>query len=196
MAQAIREQIRTELHLTASAGVAPNKFLAKIASNWRKPDGLFVIQPKDIPAFLHTALRRIPGVGKVTEARLEKLRVRTVGLPPLQQAELGAFGSAGTGFGFTSWPAASTKTPSCPTATQSVSAEDTFPEDVPLSETEPLIRALAEDVECFAQGRPHCAHRGPETEDQGIQNPDPQSHPSLAARLVRRTHRNSPFVAQ
>src|SRR5579863_5350649 len=45
VAKTIREQIRTELSLTASAGVAPNKFLAKIASDWRKPDGLFVIQP-------------------------------------------------------------------------------------------------------------------------------------------------------
>ncbi len=52
VAQTIREHIRTELHLTASAGVAPNKFLAKIASDWRKPDGLFVIQPKDIATFL------------------------------------------------------------------------------------------------------------------------------------------------
>src|ERR1700689_5775346 len=42
VAKAIRQQIRDELHLTASAGVAPNKFLAKIASDWRKPDGLFV----------------------------------------------------------------------------------------------------------------------------------------------------------
>src|SRR3954453_7751670 len=48
VAQAIREEIRAKLQLTASAGVAPNKFLAKIASDWRKPDGLFVIQPKDI----------------------------------------------------------------------------------------------------------------------------------------------------
>src|ERR1019366_2876441 len=47
VARAIREQIRQELNLTASAGVAPNKFLAKIASDWRKPDGLFVIQPDD-----------------------------------------------------------------------------------------------------------------------------------------------------
>ena len=46
VARTIREQIRAELSLTASAGVAPNKFLAKIASDWRKPDGLFVIQPE------------------------------------------------------------------------------------------------------------------------------------------------------
>src|ERR1700740_2634625 len=47
VARTIRGQIRTELQLTASAGVAPNKFLAKIASDWKKPDGLFVIQPED-----------------------------------------------------------------------------------------------------------------------------------------------------
>src|ERR1700748_3679910 len=52
VAKAIREQIREELSLTASAGVAPNKFLAKIASDWRKPDRLFVIQPEDIETFL------------------------------------------------------------------------------------------------------------------------------------------------
>ena len=52
VASAIREQIRQELGLTASAGVAPNKFLAKLASDWRKPDGLFVIQPEEVDPFL------------------------------------------------------------------------------------------------------------------------------------------------
>jgi DNA polymerase-4 len=52
VARTIREQIRSELSLTASAGVAPNKFLAKIASDWKKPDGLFVIQPEEIDSFL------------------------------------------------------------------------------------------------------------------------------------------------
>ncbi len=46
VARTIRKQIRQELNLTASAGVAPNKFLAKLASDWRKPDGLFVIHPR------------------------------------------------------------------------------------------------------------------------------------------------------
>src|SRR6202795_1700329 len=80
VASAIREQIRQELHLTASAGVAPNKFLAKIASDWRKPDGLFVIQPDDVHTFLPPLpVERIPGVGKVTEARLKQSGIRTVG---------------------------------------------------------------------------------------------------------------------
>src|SRR5207253_8294516 len=52
VARTIREQIRQELNLTASAGVAPNKFLAKLASDWRKPDGLFIIQPHDVDTFL------------------------------------------------------------------------------------------------------------------------------------------------
>jgi DNA polymerase-4 len=58
VARTIREQIRSELSLTASAGVAPNKFLAKIASDWKKPDGLFVIQPEEIDSFF--ARHQIP----------------------------------------------------------------------------------------------------------------------------------------
>ena len=72
----IREQIRKELNLTASAGVAPNKFLAKLASDWKKPDGLFVIQPEEVDAFLlPLPVGRLPGVGKVNEDRLAKLGV-------------------------------------------------------------------------------------------------------------------------
>src|SRR5262249_48763565 len=79
VARTIREQIREELHLTASAGVAPNKFLAKIASDWRKPDGLFVIQPEDVDSFLAPLpVGRLPGVGKVTGQRLEKLGIKIV----------------------------------------------------------------------------------------------------------------------
>ncbi len=74
VARAIRDQIRQELHLTASAGVAPNKFLAKIASDWRKPDGFFVIQPGDVDTFLSPLpVGRLPGVGKVTGEKLEQL---------------------------------------------------------------------------------------------------------------------------
>src|SRR5271169_2322287 len=129
VARTIREQIRTELSLTASAGVAPNKFLAKIASDWRKPNGLFVIQPKDVDTFLlPLPVGRIPGVGKVTEARLEKLGVRTVG--DLQRFELteleGSFGRYGLRlFELARGVDENPVVPDRPT--QSVSAEDTFP---------------------------------------------------------------------
>lgn len=146
VAQTIRAQIRTELNLTASAGVAPNKFLAKIASDWRKPDGLFVIQPKDIATFLPPLpVGRIPGVGKVTEARLEKLGVRTVG--DLQRFEVGDLEKSFGRYGLRLYELARgmDENPVVPDRpTRSVSAEDTFPEDVPLSDIEPLIRKLAE----------------------------------------------------
>ena len=65
VARTIRDQIRTELNLTASAGVAPNKFLAKIASDWKKPNGLFVIQPEEVDSFLlPLPVVRVPGVGR------------------------------------------------------------------------------------------------------------------------------------
>lgn len=74
IAREIRKQIQEELMLTASAGVAPNKFLAKIASDWRKPNGLFVIKPEDIAEFMPTLkIEKIYGVGKVTAKRLHEL---------------------------------------------------------------------------------------------------------------------------
>lgn len=80
VAQVIRQQIRAETGLTASAGVAPNKFLAKIASDWNKPDGQFVIRPARVLEFLRPLpVRKVPGVGKVTQARLAQLGIRTVG---------------------------------------------------------------------------------------------------------------------
>src|SRR5262249_40647368 len=80
VARTIREQIRAELMLTASAGVAPNKFLAKIASDWKKPDGLFVIQPEEVDSFLlPLPIGRLPGVGKVMEEKLKGFEVQTVG---------------------------------------------------------------------------------------------------------------------
>jgi DNA polymerase-4 len=81
VARTIREQIRSELSLTASAGVAPNKFLAKIASDWKKPDGLFVIQPEEVDSFLSPLpVGRLPGVGKVTEEKLKHFEIETVSL--------------------------------------------------------------------------------------------------------------------
>src|SRR6202041_2944436 len=79
VAKMIREQIREELDLTASAGVAPNKFLAKIASDWKKPNGLFVIRPEEVDAFLlPLPVGRLPGVGKVMEEKLKGFDVHTI----------------------------------------------------------------------------------------------------------------------
>jgi DNA polymerase-4 len=71
IAEDIRRAIKDELQLTASAGVAPNKFIAKIASDENKPDGQCVVAPGDIEAFVaELPLKKIPGVGKVTMERL------------------------------------------------------------------------------------------------------------------------------
>ena len=80
VAKMIREQIREELNLTASAGVAPNKFLAKIASDWKKPNGLFVIQPHEVQSFLlPLPVGRISGVGQVTKTCMKAVGIATVG---------------------------------------------------------------------------------------------------------------------
>jgi DNA polymerase-4 len=148
VARAIREQIREELQLTASAGVAPNKFLAKIASDWRKPDGLFVIQPEEVEAFLTPLpVGRIPGVGKVTEKRLQDLGIKTVG--DLRTLELPVLESHFGRYGVRLYELArgvdhNPVVPDRPT--KSISAEDTFPQDVPIEDTEPMIRSLAERV--------------------------------------------------
>jgi DNA polymerase-4 len=146
VARAIREQIRQELDLTASAGVAPNKFLAKIASDWRKPDGLFVIQPEQVDTFLPPLpVGRLPGVGKITGERLEQLGIKTVG--DLRGMELTAIEERFGRQGLRLYQLArgidnSEVVPDRPT--KSISAEDTFERDVLLTELEPMIRRLAE----------------------------------------------------
>ncbi|MGA3089507.1 MAG: DNA polymerase IV [Terriglobales bacterium] len=148
VARTIREQIRQELNLTASAGVAPNKFLAKIASDWRKPDGLFVIQPAEVDAFLlPLPAERLPGVGKVTGEKLATLGIKTVadlrGLdsPTLEQH----FGRYGRRLHELARGIDDREVvPNQPT--KSISVEDTFEQDVRLSETEPMIRRLSEKL--------------------------------------------------
>lgn len=90
IAEAIRQQVRSAIGITVSAGVAPNKFLAKIASDWRKPDGLFVITNNDIDAFMKDLeVNKINGVGKVTSAKLHGLGIHTCGqLQNLSRDEL------------------------------------------------------------------------------------------------------------
>lgn len=78
IAQAIRKDIWSEHRLTASAGIAPNKFLAKIASDWNKPNGQFVITPDQISDFMVTVpVKKIHGVGKVTAKKMQRLGLNT-----------------------------------------------------------------------------------------------------------------------
>jgi DNA polymerase-4 len=146
VARTIRQQIRTELNLTASAGVAPNKFLAKIASDWKKPDGLFVIQPEEVEAFLAPLpVGRLPGVGKVTEEKLVSMALQTVA--DLRGVDLSTLEGRFGRYGARLYELArgidhSEVVPDRPT--QSISAEDTFEQDVLLEETDSMIRRLAE----------------------------------------------------
>jgi len=159
VARTIREQIREELSLTASAGVAPNKFLAKLASDWRKPDGLFVIQPQEVDTFLLSLpIERLPGVGKVTGEKLKTLGVQTI--TDLRNLELSVlevhFGRYGLRLhelarGIDNNPVV----PDRPT--QSISVEDTFEEDVPLSGTHTTIRRLAEKLWSASRKEPRIA---------------------------------------
>ncbi len=78
IAKAIREKIWNTLHLTASAGVSTNKLLAKIASGWQKPNGLFVIRPQEIDRFMKPLpVDELFGVGKVTAKKLHELGFKT-----------------------------------------------------------------------------------------------------------------------
>jgi DNA polymerase-4 len=78
IAQEIRRRIFETVGITASAGVAPNKFVAKIASDWNKPDGLFLVRPEEIDAFVAALpVKKLFGVGKVTAAKLNNLGAQT-----------------------------------------------------------------------------------------------------------------------
>jgi DNA polymerase-4 len=146
IAETIRAQIRAETALTASAGVAPNKFLAKIASDWRKPDGQFVIRPAQVFDFLTPLpVGCIPGVGKVMQQKLETLGVVTVG-------DLRALGAERLQHEFGNWglrlherAQGIDERPVEPDQpVQSISSEDTFERDVPLADIEPMLLRLAE----------------------------------------------------
>ena len=154
-AQAIRAAIREETLLTASAGVAPNKFLAKIASDWKKPDGLFVIRPHEAEAFLEPlAVSKLPGVGKQTEGALEALGIKTVGdLRGRELRELEKrFGRFGLRLhelarGIDESPVDSDQ------SVKSISAEDTFETDLAIGELGAAIEESARRVFASADRR-------------------------------------------
>ena len=79
IARHIKEEILCRTKLTASAGVAPNKFVAKIASEYNKPDGLCVVRPEQVLKFIKMLpVIKVPGIGKVTSNRLRQMGIETV----------------------------------------------------------------------------------------------------------------------
>jgi DNA polymerase-4 len=161
VAKTIRKQIQDELNLMAPAGVAPNKFLAKIASDRNKLNGLFVTQPHEIEAFpLSLPVGRIPGVGRVTEERMKQAGIKTIG--DIHTMELTTlenyFGRYGLGLyelarAIDHSPVVANR------VSKQTSAEDTLPEDIPLAETETGLTTAPEgssrllpDISSFAHG--------------------------------------------
>ncbi|HEU0277410.1 MAG TPA: DNA polymerase IV [Rhodanobacteraceae bacterium] len=146
VAQSIRTEIRNETGLTASAGVAGNKFLAKIASDYGKPDGLFVVRPRAVLGFLAPlGVERLPGVGKVMQRKLETLGIhkvadlRTVASDELER-RFGRYGRRlhDLAFGIDDRPVLIDR------PTLQISSEDTFEADLLLDELGPHIERLAE----------------------------------------------------
>ena len=139
VAERIRNDVFQTTGLTCSAGVAPNKFLAKIASDWHKPNGICVIKPSQVQAFIqHLPLKKIPGVGKVTFEKLQALQLSTLG--DLQQIDeallIQHFGKYGRQLylyaqGIDERPVESER------ERQQISKETTFNHDLRLAECQP-----------------------------------------------------------
>ena len=146
IAKAIKQAIKDELNLTASAGVSVNKFVAKIASDMNKPDGLKFIGPSAIEAFMEALpVEKFYGVGKVTAEKMKKIGLFTgADLKNLEEEQLvNHFGKSGRFFyrivrGIDERPVEPDQ------ETKSVGAEDTFPYDLTsLEEMEPELDKLA-----------------------------------------------------
>jgi DNA polymerase IV len=132
IAIAIKKQIKKELSLNASAGVAPNKFLAKVASDWNKPDGLYVIAPSQIDVFIkQLPITKIFGVGKVTAKLLHNMQIKTCA--DLQQLSLSQlteqFGKMGVRFYYLC-RGIDDRAVEPELIRKSLSIEETFPKDI------------------------------------------------------------------
>ncbi len=152
LAAALKEVIRERLGLTASIGVAPNRFLAKIASDFRKPDGLTVIAPEQVQAFIERLpIAKVPGVGPKTHAKLEGLGIRFLGdirrFPePTLKACTGSYGGR-----LCELARGIDPTPVTPdSAAKSISSECTLEEDT--CATAALTRCLLQQAEEVAAG--------------------------------------------
>jgi DNA polymerase-4 len=150
VARAIKQRVREELDLVVSVGVGPSKFVAKIASDVGKPDGMVIVSRAQVCAFLHPLpVGRLFGVGKVTEEQLHDLGVRTIGqlaaLPPgVITARLGSLGEQLwlLAQGRDERPVVVDRAP------ESIGQEDTFAHD--LEDPEQLARHVQEQADRVA----------------------------------------------
>lgn len=149
IAACIREDIRRELGLSCSIGIAANKFLAKLASDLKKPGGLTIISPEETEAVLHPLpIEKLWGVGEKTAAKLRNMGIDTVGqlacLP--ENLLVAAFGKMGASL----WHLArgeDVRTVEPGRETKSVSRETTFPQDVTdMEQIRAVLLELADDV--------------------------------------------------
>ena len=132
IALTIKKRIKERLSLVCSLGVAPNKFLAKIASDMDKPDGLTIIMPEHVEQFINSLpIHKVPGVGKNTHDKLQLLGIETLGdvkkIPEkILIKKLGKFGHR-----LTELADGIDRSAVIPLSeTKSVSAEETLPEDI------------------------------------------------------------------
>ena len=155
IAEEIRARIRAETELTASAGVSYNKFLAKLASDHRKPDGLFVITPKMGPSFVETLpVRKFHGIGPATARKMAQLGIET-GLDLKGQTEgflQHHFGKAGA---YDYWAARGVdeRPVRADRISKSVGAENTFVADLLIYEAaRDALREIAGKVWEYCEG--------------------------------------------
>jgi DNA polymerase-4 len=152
LAQTLKNRIREAVRLTCSVGVAPNRFLAKIASDLKKPDGLTVITPEQVPEFIdRLPIEKVPGVGPKTQLKITERGIRFLGdIRKFPEATLASiFGAYGRRLlelsrGIDSTPV----TPDTPA--KSVSSECTLEKDT--CEKCALTRCLLEQAEEVAAG--------------------------------------------
>ena len=161
----VAERIRTDIFnttgLTASAGVAPNKFLAKVASDWHKPNGICIIKPSQVQHFIHDLpLKKIPGVGKVTQEKLKSLNLETLG--DLQKVEenilIHHFGKYGKQL-FLYAQGIDERPVQAERQRQQISNETTFDDDLRLEQCSPYWNSLIERVWLSLQKK-HMQARG------------------------------------
>ena len=188
-ARSIKAEIRTALGLTASAGVAPCKFVAKVASDLDKPDGLVTVMPHQVCEFLHPLpVGRIPGVGEVTRGQLKAMGVETIGQlaevdASLLEARLGKRGRYlhQRALGIDDEPVTTEREP------KQLSSESTFSTDLlDPKEMHAALRTLAEEVAGRLRRRGlEGAHGDPEGTLPRLRNRNPRPDGGPASRPGR-----------